>query len=153
MNILAWLLDKPFYYQKIVKVNIFVFKRICINYLHKCIEYFFNYFNDKTLHWIYWKHYYLFMYVVYQCEHFLQTRGRHPPHFDKNGIFWGGGRSSPHHESNKKNTPAMFGSVSMDGCLVLLLIFQYFNFFQNLGPPSPPRLSLLKYFPFQNFKN
>ena len=95
MNILAWLLDKPFYYQKIVKVNIFVFKRICINYLHKCIEYFFNYFNDKTLHWIYWKHYYLFMYVVYQCEHFLQTRGRHPPHFDKNGIFWGGGGSSP----------------------------------------------------------
>ena len=97
--------------------------------------------------------------IIYSCiwstsvSIFCKLEGDTLPILIKMVFFGGGGRSSPHYESNKKNTPAMFGSVSMDGCLVLLLIFQYFNFFQNLGPPSPPRLSLLKYFPFQNFKN
>ena len=48
-----------------------VFKRICINYLHKCTEYFFVFFIDKTSYWIFWKFYYLFLFAVYQFEHIL----------------------------------------------------------------------------------
>ena len=65
-----------------------VFKRICINYLHKYTEYFFAFFIGKTSYWIFWKLYYLSLFAVYQFEHVLCKLGRGSPHFDKNGIFW-----------------------------------------------------------------
>ena len=36
-----------------------------------------------------------------------------------------------------------FGFLSLNGCLILLVIFQHFNFLQNLGPHSLPGLSPL----------
>ena len=47
-------------------------------------------FIEKTLHWIFWKCYSLFLHAVYQCEHVLCKLGE-LPHFGKIVFFEGGG--------------------------------------------------------------
>ena len=39
----------------------------------------FVFFIEKTLHWIFWKCYSLFLYAVYQCEHVLFKLGESLP--------------------------------------------------------------------------
>ena len=82
------------------------------------------------------------MYAVYQSEHVLHKLRERPSHFDKNGTFFEGEGAAPHSQSSRIPM-LMFGSVSMDRCLVLLVVSQCFNFLQDLGTHSLPELPLL----------